>query len=76
MPLGESRFYVEGGAGLGGFGVGSDMFYEISAVLGYQWSEAIGTSIGYRILDVDYRSNSFSYDVNQQGLQFGLSWSF
>ena len=43
-PLGNSRFYVAGGAGLGGFGMGSELFYEISANVGYQWNWAIGRS--------------------------------
>lgn len=75
-PIGDSRFYVSGGAGLGGFGVGSDFFYEISANVGYQWNDAIGTSIGYRMFDVDYDNDGYVYDVKQQGWQAGLTWSF
>jgi hypothetical protein len=76
LPLGASRFYLEGGVGFGGFGVGSDLFYELSGVIGYQWRESIGIVGGYRLLDVDYSNNSFSYDVKQHGLQFGLTWAF
>lgn len=76
LPLGGSRFYLQAGGGIGGFGVGSDMFYEVSGVIGYRWSDSIGTSFGYRLFDVDYNSNSFSYDIKQQGPQFGLTWSF
>ena len=75
-PLGNSRFYVGGGASLGGFGVGSDLFYEISANVGYQWNKAIGTSLGYRMFDVDYEDDGYVYDVKQQGWQIGLTWSF
>lgn len=75
-PLGNSRFYVAGGAGLGGFGVGSDLFYEVSANVGYQWNKAIGTTIGYRMFDVDYENDGYVYDVKQQGWQVGLTWSF
>ena len=76
MPLGNSQFYVEGGAGLGGFGVGSDLFYEINVNIGYQWNQAIGTAIGYRMFDVDYEDDGFLYDVRQQGWQLGLTWAF
>jgi hypothetical protein len=76
MPLGNSQFYVEGGAGLGGFGVGSDLFYEVNANLGYQWNTAIGTTIGYRLFDVDYEEDGYLYDVRQQGWQLGLTWAF
>ena len=75
-PLGSSQFYVEGGAGLGGFGVGSDLFYEISANVGYQWNKSIGSALGYRMFDVDYEDDGYVYDVKQQGWQVGLTWAF
>ncbi len=76
LPLGDSRFYLEGGAGIGGFGVGSDLFYEFNTSIGYQWNDAIGTAIGYRLFDVDYDDDGYLYDVRQQGWQLGLSWAF
>ena len=76
MPLGESRFYLTGGGAVGGFGVGSDSFYELSGAIGYRWSDAIATAVGYRRYEVDYRDSGFSYDVTQQGWQFGLTWAF
>lgn len=74
--IGSSQFYVAGGLAGGGFGVGSDHFYELSANIGYQWSKAIGTSLGYRRIDVDYEDGSFLYDVKQDGWALGLTWSF
>lgn len=74
--LGGSGFYIEGGAGLGGFGAGSDLFYEFNGGIGYQWNSAIGTTIGYRLFDVDYQDSGFTYDIQQQGWQLGLRWSF
>jgi len=76
VPFGGSRFYFEGGAAVGGFGVGSDLFYEINANVGYQWNKSIGTTIGYRMFDVDYEDDGYVYDVRQQGWQLGLTWSF
>lgn len=75
-PLGDSRFFVAGGAGIGGFGVGSDHFYELSLNVGYQWTDAIGTALGYRMFDVDYEDGGFVYDVRQKGWQLGLTWAF
>jgi hypothetical protein len=75
-PLGASRFYLEGGGSVGGFGVGSDLYYEVSGAIGYRWNAAIGTALGYRLFDVDYDSGGFSYDVRQAGWQFGLTWQF
>lgn len=76
LPLGNSRFYFEGGAGIGGFNVGSDLFYEVNANVGYQWNRSLGTTIGYRMFDVDYENDGYVYDVRQQGWQLGLTWSF
>lgn len=76
LPLGGSRFYVAGGVSVGGFGVGSDLFYELNGGIGYQWNQAIGTVIGYRMFDVDYEDDGFRYDVRQQGWQIGLTWAF
>jgi hypothetical protein len=75
-PLGTSGLYFEGGVGFGGFGVGSDLFYEINANVGYQWTPSIGTTLGYRMFDVDYENNGFVYNVRQQGWQLGLTWTF
>ena len=74
--LGDTEFYVAGGASIGGFGVGSDFFYDVTATLGYQWSKSIGTSVGYRMYDLDYEKDVFVYDVRQQGWMVGLTWAF
>ncbi len=78
VPLGNTKFYFEGGLSAGGFGIGSgsDHFYEVNANVGYQWTPSIGTAIGYRMFDVDYQNDGYVYDVRQQGLQLGLTWSF
>ena len=76
VPLGGSRFFLAGGAAVGGFGIGSDLFYEINANVGYRWTEAIGTTVGYRMFDVDYDDDGFTYDVRQDGWQVGLTWDF
>ena len=75
-PLGDSRFYIAGGVTYGGFDVGSESFYDISANIGYQWNKAIGTTLGYRLFDVDYEEASFLYDVKQEGWLAGLTWTF
>lgn len=75
-PISDSNFYAVGWLAGGGFGVGSDSFYDVSANLGYQWNKAIGTTLGYRIFHVDYQDGSFVYDVKQAGWALGLSWTF
>lgn len=75
-PLGASKFFVTGILGIGGFGVGSDRFYDVSAHLGYQWSKTIGTTLGYRRYDVKFEDGSFLYDVRQDGWLLGATFSF
>ena len=76
ITLGNSRFYAAGWVAFGGFGVGSDHFYDLSANIGYQWSKAIGTTLGYRMFDVKYKEGTFYYDVTQEGWALGLTWAF
>ncbi|MBW7469852.1 hypothetical protein [Marinobacter sp. F4218] len=75
-PLGGSNFYASGGLAVGGFGVSSEHFYDVSINAGYQWTQGFGTSIGYRVYDLDYEDGSFLYDVEQKGWLLGLSWAF
>jgi hypothetical protein len=74
--LGNSKFFISGGLGIGGFGAGSDFFWDASINLGYQWTRGFSTTVGYRYLDVDYEKDDFLYDVAQDGPMLGLSWRF
>lgn len=74
--LGQSKFFAYGILGVGGFGVGSEHFYDASVHLGYQWTKLIGTTIGYRRYDVKYEHDSFFYDITQQGWLLGVSFAF
>ena len=60
--LGDTNFYVAGGAAIGGFGVGSNLFYDLNANLGYKWNESIGTTVGYRLYDLDYENKNYNYN--------------
>lgn len=75
-PLGNSNFYAVGWFAAGGFGVGSDNFYDVSANIGYQWNKSIGTTLGYRLFDVKYEEGTFFYDLKQEGWLLGLTWAF
>jgi hypothetical protein len=74
--FGKSRFYISYIAVVGGFDVSSKLFYDLNVNLGYQWNKAIGTVVGYRLFDVDYDHSGFVWDVRQEGLGLGLTWSF
>ena len=74
--LGQSKFYLSGGLFLGGFGAASDFMWDANINLGYEWSQSISTTIGYRYLDVDYEDGDFLYDIAQNGPTIALSWRF
>lgn len=64
----------------GGFGVGSDFTWNISAVFGYKTSENGSLLIGYRALNVDRESGSgtnfFKWDVTYSGPEIGYQFRF
>jgi len=74
--FGGSKFYTSYGAAVGGFDAGSKLFYDLDLNLGYQWNNAIGTVVGYRLFNVDYDHAGFLWDVEQAGWGLGLAWSF
>jgi hypothetical protein len=69
-------FYATGWAMVGGFGVSSDITWDVMAGVGYAFSESISAVIGYRVSGVDYSSDDFTYDTVQQGPVVGLVFTF
>jgi hypothetical protein len=63
-------------ADLGGFGAGSRLTAQGFAAIGYNWNEQWSSSIGYRALYTDYRSNGFVYRVTQHGPIMTLAYRF
>lgn len=76
VRLGDSPVYLACFLGGGGASGGSDNFYDLSANVGFQLTDTVITSIGYRLLDVEYEHDSFVYDVKQEGWVLGLVWVF
>jgi len=65
---------------LGGFGVGSDLSWQLRAGALLEASKRISVSFGYRLLDYDYEdgvgASQFAYDVRLSGLEVGLGIHF
>jgi len=57
---------------VGGFAVGSDMAYNLSAELGWTLSDAFQIVLGYRYMDVDYEDEG-TFDMTQAGPTLGLA---
>ena len=64
---------------IGGFGVGSDLAWQIQAYAGYRFSKLFQIMGGYRIISLDYESgsgeNRFMYNVDTSGpvVRFGFN---
>jgi hypothetical protein len=71
-----ANFFVSGWGYVGGFGVGSDMMGDVFGGVGYRFSKLISATIGYRWMKVDRDSGGFLYDVEQEGVLAGLSFTF
>jgi len=71
------RFY--GRADVGGFGVGSDLSYQLAGYFGYMPSKSWNLYAGYRHLDFDYKSDNdkkFFYDIALSGPLVGVGFHF
>jgi hypothetical protein len=57
----------------GGFGVASDIPLQGTATVGYNWTDTISSSLGYKALDTDYSEDGFRYDATQHGMFMRLA---
>lgn len=79
LPAGRrlrAALYAE----IGGFGLGSDLAWQVCPTIGVQASRRVGLDFGWRWLAADYESGSgasaFKWDVIQQGPVLGLAFAF
>jgi hypothetical protein len=65
---------------IGGFGIGSDLAWQIQAYAGYRFSKLFEVTGGYRIISLDYESGSgqdrFLYNVDTSGPVIRLGFNF
>ncbi|TFH38635.1 MAG: hypothetical protein E4G95_03110 [Bacteroidia bacterium] len=65
---------------IGGFGLGSDLTWQLQAYAGYRFTNLFQLTAGYRILSTDYHkgadSNQFIFNVNEFGpvIRFGFNF--
>lgn len=59
--------YVAAWGMVGGFGVSSDMMWDVMAGAGYQFNDTFSAFAGYRAVSVDYSGDGFVYDMVQSG---------
>lgn len=68
------KLYLAARGDIGGFGVGSDLAWNVFGSLGYQWNERLSTELGYRYLSMDYSDGGFIFDADMSGLFLGLTF--
>lgn len=73
MQFAENCFGVILGD-IGGFGVESDLTWQLTAAAGYAFSDTVSMLFGYRYLDYDYDQDGLVYDVATSGLVLGLTF--
>ncbi len=71
-----SGFSLRGYGDIGGFGVSSDLTYQIYGGIGYRFKEWFSAELGYRVLDVDYDDDGFVYDLTMHGPIAGFRFQF
>jgi hypothetical protein len=65
---------------IGGFGVGSDLTWQLQAYAGYRFSRVFQLTAGYRVLSIDYEKGAneerFIYNVDTFGPVIRLGFNF
>ena len=59
---------------VGGFGVSSDLTYQVLATASYAFNDRWALSAGWRHYGVDYEEDGFVYDVTQSGPIMGVTF--
>jgi opacity protein-like surface antigen len=70
------RWWINGYADVGGFGVGSDLTWQAIAGVEYEISKTWSAKGGYRVLKVDYDRGGTVYDMKTSGIYLGLGIRF
>lgn len=65
-------FYAVAKADIGGFGISSDLTWQVYAALGYRLSKSTTLELGYKYMAVDYTSGGFTNDVRTSGVFLNL----
>ena len=73
---GASPWYLTGWAMVGGFGVSSDIDWDLFGGVGYEVNDHFSMFAGYRAIGVDYQSDNLDFDIVQQGPVFGGVFKF
>lgn len=63
-------------ATIGGFGVASDLTWEIGAAVGYSFKDLLNVALAYNHLEVDYENDGFLADFALSGAAVNVKFKF
>ncbi len=69
-------FALQAEGDVGGFGVASDLDWQLLGTLQYQVAESVALEAGYRYLAVDYDDGGFLFDIAMHGPIIGATFRF
>ena len=72
----NSNFYLTSWGMVGGFGVASNIAWDVFGGVGYSFNKTASMVAGYRALAVDYKHKGFVFDVVQHGPTIGAVFHF
>jgi len=72
----NDRFYLVGRGDIGGFGVSSELAWNLYGALGAEINDRTSVELGYRYYQVDYERGGFRYDVATKGPFIGVKIDF
>lgn len=76
----NDKWFFHGRGNIGGFGIGSDLIWQIQVDAGYRFSGRSYMTLGYRVIDIDYEHGSgadrFVYNMSTFGPQLRFGFRF
>ncbi len=72
----NDRWSLTGYGDIGGFGLGSDISWQVSAGANYDFTKSVSGMFGYRVFYADYDKSGFLYDMKSEGVYAGVALRF
>jgi opacity protein-like surface antigen len=72
----SNDFFFRALADIGGFGVSSELTWQLVAGVGYNITEHSSVLLGYRAIGTDYSNSGYTYDIVTSGIVLGGQYSF
>jgi hypothetical protein len=76
----DEKWLLQFRGNIGGFGIGSDFYWQLQGYVGYRFSRVCQVSAGYRYIGINYEKGSgddrFKYDMTTFGpvIRFGFNF--